>query len=205
MGDEDLSYNLQREKMEMIVMSVLSEVAGTMHTLKMRVDPLARIDSVELVGGASRMPFFQEMVRDIFQLPPSKTLNASEALARGTTIGGALRSGILGRNIKVMKTSTLKIMSVFHELGKEESLGEEHKKYPAHNRELILDRGEVFPFQKNIKLPPSEIELCLYSTNSAASSLVGYYRFKSPSLHIMIDADFIIHVTLPDHKEFIAY
>ena len=46
------------------------------------------------------------MVKDIFGINPSKTLNTSEAMARGTTISGCLRTGIIDKSgLEVQKTS----------------------------------------------------------------------------------------------------
>ena len=43
----------------MIVMPVLAELSSALQSLKCRIDPIAKVDAIELVGGASRMPFFQ--------------------------------------------------------------------------------------------------------------------------------------------------
>jgi molecular chaperone DnaK (HSP70) len=48
-----------------------------MQNLRSRVEPLARIHSVEVIGGFSRMPFMQDVVRTVFNMEPSKKMNAS--------------------------------------------------------------------------------------------------------------------------------
>jgi len=56
----------------------------------------AQIDEVILVGGMTRMPRVQQMVREIFGKEPSKGVNPDEAVA----IGAAIQGGILGGEVK---------------------------------------------------------------------------------------------------------
>lgn len=54
-----------------------------------------QISSIELLGGASRIPYFKTLINETFGIEPSKTLNQSEALAHGTAIYGAKDIGLL--------------------------------------------------------------------------------------------------------------
>jgi molecular chaperone DnaK len=56
----------------------------------------AQIDEVILVGGSTRTPRVQQMVREIFGKEPSKGVNPDEAVA----IGAAIQGGILGGEVK---------------------------------------------------------------------------------------------------------
>ena len=53
----------------------------------------AQIDEVVLVGGATRMPKVQEVVRDLFGKEPHKGVNPDEVVAIGAAIQGAVLSG----------------------------------------------------------------------------------------------------------------
>merc|ERR1712187_451640 len=53
--------------------------------------------SVEIVGGASRMPCFKSAVQSVFGHEPSTTLNTDEAACRG----GALKCAILSPTFRV--------------------------------------------------------------------------------------------------------
>ena len=44
------------------------------------------IHSVEVVGGSSRIPVFKRLVKEVFGLEPSTTLNSDEATARGCAL-----------------------------------------------------------------------------------------------------------------------
>ena len=73
------------------MMPVLSELATPLDNIKKYIkSKQIKIKSVELIGGASRIPFFQSMVSNIFNIENSRTLNASEAIARGSNIYSAL-------------------------------------------------------------------------------------------------------------------
>lgn len=98
-------------------MPVFGEFATSMQNLKSRVEPLMRIHSFEIIGGASRTPFFQEVAKNIFGIDPSKTLNTSESVARGAAIAGAMRLGLLGgRTINFKRTLRFGIFCCIHSL-----------------------------------------------------------------------------------------
>ena len=54
----------------------------------------ADIGSVEVLGGASRMPALADTVEAVFGQPPSRTLNAKEAVSRGAALACAMLSPI---------------------------------------------------------------------------------------------------------------
>ncbi len=56
----------------------------------------AQIDEVILVGGSTRIPKVQQIVRDLFGKEPSKGVNPDEAVA----VGAAIQGGILGGDVK---------------------------------------------------------------------------------------------------------
>jgi molecular chaperone DnaK len=55
-----------------------------------------KIDEVILVGGSTRIPAVQKIVRDMFGKEPNKGVNPDEAVA----IGAAIQGGILGGDVK---------------------------------------------------------------------------------------------------------
>ncbi len=54
------------------------------------------IDEVVLVGGSTRIPAVQKIVKDIFGLEPNKGVNPDEAVA----LGAAIQAGIIGGEVK---------------------------------------------------------------------------------------------------------
>jgi len=59
-----------------------------------------KIDSVEIFGGSSRIPSIKQMVKNVFGIEGSTTLNADEAVARGC----ALQCAFLSPNFKIPKS-----------------------------------------------------------------------------------------------------
>jgi molecular chaperone DnaK len=56
----------------------------------------AQIDEVILVGGSTRIPKVQQIVKELFGKEPSKGVNPDEAVA----VGAAIQGGILGGDVK---------------------------------------------------------------------------------------------------------
>jgi len=54
------------------------------------------IDEVVLVGGSTRIPAVQKIVKDIFGIEPNKSVNPDEAVA----VGAAIQAGIIGGDVK---------------------------------------------------------------------------------------------------------
>jgi len=63
--------------------------------LGMRVDP-SKIDEVVLVGGSTRIPKVQEIVRNLFGKEPNRSVNPDEVVA----VGAAVQGGVLGGEVK---------------------------------------------------------------------------------------------------------
>ena len=55
-----------------------------------------RIDEVILVGGSTRIPKIQQIVKDFFGKEPNKSVNPDEVVA----IGAAIQGGVLGGEVK---------------------------------------------------------------------------------------------------------
>ena len=51
------------------------------------------MDEVLLVGGQTRMPAVQELVKSIFTKEPNKSVNPDEAVALGAAVQGAVLAG----------------------------------------------------------------------------------------------------------------
>ena len=73
----------------------MGEICQGFNALKSRMPENIQISSIELLGGASRIPYIKTLIYETFGIEPSKTLNQSEALAHGTAIYGAKDSGLL--------------------------------------------------------------------------------------------------------------
>ena len=98
-GPKHLQIKLTRAKLEQLVEDLLQR---TMAPVKQAladagVDP-KKIDEVVLVGGSTRMPKVQQMVREFFGKDPHKGVNPDEVVA----IGAAVQGGVLTGDVKDM-------------------------------------------------------------------------------------------------------
>ncbi len=96
-GPKHLQVKLSRAKLEQLVDDLLQR---TMAPVKQAladagVDP-KKIDEVVLVGGSTRMPKVQQLVRDFFGKEPHKGVNPDEVVA----VGAAIQGGVLAGEVK---------------------------------------------------------------------------------------------------------
>ena len=96
-GPKHLQVKLSRARLEQLVDDLLQR---TMAPVKQAladagVDPKT-IDEVVLVGGSTRMPKVQQMVRDFFGKEPHKGVNPDEVVA----VGAAIQGGVLAGEVK---------------------------------------------------------------------------------------------------------
>jgi len=93
-GPKHLNYQLTRAKFEQLVDDLVQRTIPPMQkALKdAGLDPSA-IDEIILVGGSTRMPKIQEIVKDFFKKEPNKSVNPDEVVAVGAAIQGAVLTG----------------------------------------------------------------------------------------------------------------
>jgi len=95
MNDVDAASQLKREELEALIAPVLERVQAPLAAaLEQSGLTKDQIDSIEMVGGSSRVPAFKERVTSFFGKPLSFTLNQDEAAARGCTLSCAMLSPV---------------------------------------------------------------------------------------------------------------
>src|SRR6201986_187848 len=96
-GPKHLQMKLTRAKFEQIVDDLLQKTVGpTKQALAdAGVDP-SKIDEVVLVGGSTRIPRVQQIVKELFQREPHRGVNPDEVVA----IGAAVQAGVLAGDVK---------------------------------------------------------------------------------------------------------
>src|SRR6266581_3072753 len=96
-GPKHLAMKLSRSKLEQLVDDLLQRSMGPVkQCLKdAGIEPKA-IDEVVLVGGQTRMPKIQQLVKDCFGKDPHKGVNPDEVVA----VGAAVQAGILSGDVK---------------------------------------------------------------------------------------------------------
>jgi molecular chaperone DnaK len=96
-GPKHLSLNLTRAKLEQLVGDLVERTKGPVQqALKDAGISPSDIDEVVLVGGQTRMPAVQEMVKQVFGKDPHKGVNPDEVVA----IGAAIQAGVLKGEVR---------------------------------------------------------------------------------------------------------
>lgn len=95
MDDIDVRTIVKREEMEEMVRPLLERIPGPLEQAlaEAKLKP-EDIDSVEMVGGCTRVPIIKETISKFFGKPLSFTLNQDEAIARGCAFSCAILSPV---------------------------------------------------------------------------------------------------------------
>lgn len=96
-GPKHLALTLTRAQLETLTHDLIEKTkTPCIQALKDAKLSASDIDDVLLVGGMSRMPAVQEIVKNIFGKEPNKGVNPDEVVA----IGAAIQGGVLGGDVK---------------------------------------------------------------------------------------------------------
>ncbi|HEY1742452.1 MAG TPA: molecular chaperone DnaK [Granulicella sp.] len=96
-GPKHLVRTLSRAKLESLVDDLLQKSIGPCkQALKDAGIDASKIDEVVLVGGQTRMPKIQQLVKELFGKEPHKGVNPDEVVA----IGAAVQAGVLAGDVK---------------------------------------------------------------------------------------------------------
>lgn len=112
MEEQDFGSNMSRVDFEAMCQPMMSRVREVLEGAKaMSTVPVEQIDTVEIVGGASRVPWVKRMCSEAFGGKDlSTTMNADESVARGCALQAAILSPLYKvRDFKVEDCSNFGI------------------------------------------------------------------------------------------------
>jgi molecular chaperone DnaK len=96
-GPKHMNINLSRSKFEQLISDLVDR---TKHPCEQAIKDAhvspSDIDEVILVGGSTRIPMVQELVKKLFEKEPHKGVNPDEVVA----IGAAIQGGVLAGDVK---------------------------------------------------------------------------------------------------------
>src|SRR5437016_9768030 len=96
-GPKHLQMKLTRARFEQLVDDLLQKTVGpTKQALADAGVDLSKIDEVVLVGGSTRIPKVQAIVKELFGKEPHKGVNPDEVVA----VGAAVQAGVLAGEVK---------------------------------------------------------------------------------------------------------
>lgn len=166
MNDVDVSSQMTREELEELVQPLLKRAANPVNdALNMSGLKIEEVDSIELIGGTSRIPCLKNTITDVFGKPFSTTLNQDESIAKGAAFICAMHSPTL--RVKPFKFEDINLYSVTYswEKGTEDSdhleVFQKGATYPS-TKILTLYRTKDFEIQAKYsdisQLPPCTSE-----------------------------------------------
>jgi len=199
-GPKHLAIKLTRAKLEQLCEELIERCRGpVMRALEDAKLAAAAIDEVVLVGGATRMPKVQELVRGIFGKEPHKGVNADEVVAVGAAIRGAVMAGDV-RDVVLLDVTPVSLGI--------ETLGGVMTKLIERNAHVPTRASEIFSTASDNQ-PSVEVHVLQGERPMAAGNKsLGRFHLDGippaprgvPRIEVKfdIDADGILHVSAKD-------
>ncbi|HEY1241943.1 MAG TPA: molecular chaperone DnaK [Bryobacteraceae bacterium] len=200
-GPKHLIQKLTRARFEQMVEDIVQRSVGPCKQAMQDagITNPSQIDEVVMVGGQTRMPRIQQIVRDLFGKEPHKGVNPDEVVA----VGAAVQGGVLGGEVKDVLLLDVTPLS----LGIE-TLGGVFTKLIERNTTIPTRKSEVFSTAADNQ--PS-VEIKVYQGERAMARdnrLLGVFQLANippaprgvPQIEVTfdIDANGILNVTAKD-------
>jgi len=104
----DFSETLTRAKFEGLNLDLFKKTLGPVKkVLEDAGLKKSQVDEIVLVGGSTRIPKVQELIRDFFGKEPSRDINPDEAVAYGAAVQAGILSGETRENVVLLDVAPL--------------------------------------------------------------------------------------------------
>jgi molecular chaperone DnaK len=199
-GPKHLMMKLTRAKFEQISEKLVARLRGPVEQAMSDAGlKMSDIDEVVLVGGATRMPMVQNLVKQLTGKEPNKSVNPDEVVA----VGAAIQAGVLSGDVKdvLLLDVTPLTLSI-------ETLGGVATQMIARNTTIPVKKTEIFSTAEDNQ---SGVDVKVYQGErpmAADNMLLGQFRLEGipaaprgmPQVEVTfdIDANGIIAVSAKD-------
>ena len=199
-GPKHLNYNLTRATFEQLTEDLVQKTKEPCQSaLKDAGLSAEDIDEVILVGGSTRIPAVQNLVKELFKKDPHKGVNPDEVVA----VGAAIQAGVLGGSVNDVLLLDVTPLS----LGIE-TLGGVFTKLIERNTTIPTRKSEIFSTAADnqtsvtVHVLQGEREMASQNRTLGRFELVGIPPAPRgvPQIEVTfdIDANGIVHVSAKD-------
>merc|ERR1712190_710847 len=172
--DVDVNISVDRATFEQLACEQLEEVRTCLLSL-LQATTVRReqLHSVELVGGAGRMPAIKQIVQEVFGIAPTSSLNADEAVSKGCGLQAASQSDkFRTKKFEVQEVVSRSVEAVYVHDGNQEKV-------------LVCDEGDNGASNRSLSIRadlPVSVALQYAENVPVDNRFIALYQIESDNM-----------------------